>query len=182
MLLIDTAHVGHAASLSFQLRVIRRISLSLLKLREEVLGIRVLPLALLKVVGHAKGQIQVALQLTVFTLLGPHLIDDHRTQNGVMLFNARGFNVVRIVEIGRLEVQARSRRHQVHYHLYKALLFEGINDMLVRLHVSMNELHLLELEVELFLKQVFKHGNPVNQRKSLLTLRINQVLMLGNVV
>jgi hypothetical protein len=138
MLLIDTTHIRDPL-VTLHRGIIGSIALSLLKLVEKVLRISILPFAFLEVMRHSQRHVEVTLYFTVLRLLVPHLVDDHSTQESVVLLNARSLNVVRILEIGRLEVQAWTGRHQVNYDLNETLLLKGINDMLVGLHISMNE-------------------------------------------
>ncbi len=146
MLLIDTTHIRDPL-VPLHRGIIGSIPLSLLKLVEKVLRISILPFAFLEIMRHSQRHVEVALYFTILRLLVPHLVDDHSTQEGVVLLNARSLNVVRVLEIGRLEVQAWTGRHQVNNDLNETLLLKGINDMLVGFHISMNELHFLKLEI-----------------------------------
>ena len=71
---------------------------------------------------HPQSHIEVALDLAVFSLLSPHLIDDHRAKEAVVLLNTSCFYVVRVLEVSRLKVQAGTCCHQVYDDLDKTLL------------------------------------------------------------
>lgn len=108
VLLVYTAHIGVASLLSSRFS---GLPLSALELIKEVLSIGILPLALLEVVRHPQGHIEVPLQFAVLTLLQAHLVDDHGTQERVMLLYALCLNVVGVLEVGGLEVQAGTGCH-----------------------------------------------------------------------
>ncbi len=82
MLLIYSTHIRYSSFLSGRFI---GIPLSALELIEEVLSVRILPLALLEVVGHPQSHVEVPLQLAVLTLLQAHLVDNHSAQERVML-------------------------------------------------------------------------------------------------